>query len=54
MRAMTNMQEKRSDDQCYGRSHTDGTAPGAVWLRAAEGQQLQLLEAILDRIAQLV
>src|ERR1700680_2420447 len=41
-------------DQCCDRSHMDRTARVAVWLRSAEGKQLQLFESILNGISQLV
>src|SRR5258708_13455108 len=48
------MRERRLEDQCWCRSHTDRTAPGAARLRSAERQQLQLFESILNRIPKLV
>src|ERR1700730_390805 len=50
---MAGIWELRSDDQCWYRSHLSRTAPAGARLWSAEGEQLQLLEAILPRIAQL-
>jgi len=46
--------EWRSAEQCCDRSHIDRTRATARKLRSAEGQQLQLLKPILDRLSQLV
>src|SRR5260370_40721566 len=54
VRAMAKLEEGRLEDQCWCRSHTDETTRGGSWLRSAEGKQLQLLEAVLDRGPQLI
>ncbi len=40
--------------ELYGRSHKGKTTSEHDSLRSAEGKQLKLLEAILDRVSQLV
>src|SRR5260370_13421798 len=54
VRAMAKLGEGRLEDQCWCRSHTDETTRVGSWLRSAEGKQLQLLEAVLDRVSQLI
>src|SRR5260370_42380684 len=53
VRAMAKLEEGRLEEQCWCRSHTDETTRVGSWLRSAEGKQLQLREALLDRVSQL-